>query len=89
MATHYTYIVECSDKTYYCGYTTNLKERVSKHNTSKQGAKYTKGRRPVKLVYFERFDSKSEAMIREAKIKKMSKEQKKNLVYNNSISTVS
>lgn len=80
MKFHYTYILECIDKTYYCGYTTDLATRVSDHNFSSQGAKYTKGRRPVKLVYFEKFDSKSQALKREFKIKKMSRLQKLHLV---------
>lgn len=76
----YTYIIQCADKTYYCGYTTNLKDRVNDHNESTKGAKYTKSRRPTKLVYSEEFDSKSGAMKREAEIKKLSRLQKKSLI---------
>jgi putative endonuclease len=47
----YVYILECNDRTYYTGITTDLKKRVEQHNTSIQGAKYTSGRRPVKMVY--------------------------------------
>lgn len=67
---HYTYIVECSDGTLYTGYTNNIKKRMQAHN-SNNGAKYTRGRTPVLLKYFEEFDNKSDAMKREAQIKKM------------------
>lgn len=67
---HYTYIVECSDGTLYTGYTINIEKRLQAHN-SNNGAKYTRGRTPVLLKYFEEFDNKSDAMKREAQIKKM------------------
>lgn len=73
---HFVYILECSDKTLYTGYTNNLEKRVIAHNTLKTGAKYTKGRRPVKLVYSKKFKTKSEAMKREVEIKKMDREEK-------------
>ena len=76
---YYVYIVECSDGTYYCGYTNKLEERVKEHNYSKTGAKYTKARRPVKLVYSERLSTKSKAMKREYEIKKLTRKQKKEL----------
>ena len=60
----YVYFVRCSDNTLYCGYTTNLKRRVDAHNNGK-GAKYTRSRLPVRLVYYEAFESKEEAMGRE------------------------
>ena len=75
----YVYLVECSDGTYYCGYTNNLQTRVEKHNSSKMGAKYTKGRRPVKLIYSEKLNSKTEAMKREVEIKKLSRGKKEKL----------
>ena len=50
---YYTYMVECSDGTYYTGYTTNLEKRIKAHNTGKTGAKYTRTRRPVKLIYYD------------------------------------
>lgn len=75
----YTYILECSDGTLYCGYTTNLEKRVAEHNKGK-GAKYTKSRRPVKLVYFEEFPTKSLAMKRECSIKKLKREEKLRLL---------
>lgn len=58
---NYTYIVKCSDETLYTGWTNNLKKRLEAHNSGK-GAKYTKNRRPVELVYFEEYDTKQEAM---------------------------
>ena len=72
---NYTYIVECSDGTFYTGWTNDLKKRLEKHNAGK-GARYTRGRLPVKLVYYEVFATKSEAMKREAQIKKLSRKQK-------------
>ena len=65
---HYIYIVECADKTLYTGYTNNLQKRMETHNAGK-GAKYTKTRLPVKLVYSEEFDDKESAMKREWFIK--------------------
>lgn len=61
---HYVYFLRCSDGTLYCGYTNNLEKRISAHNEGK-GAKYTKTRLPVSLVYYEEFDNKVEAMSRE------------------------
>lgn len=68
MEQHYCYIVECNDGTLYTGYTNNLQKRIETHNKGK-GAKYTKTRLPVKLRYFETFESKREAMKREWYIK--------------------
>ena len=65
---HYTYILRCSDGTLYTGYTNNLKKRVRDHNSGK-GAKYTKTRRPVQLVYYEVYENKTDAMSREWHIK--------------------
>lgn len=67
---HYIYIVECSDKTLYTGYTNDLDKRIKNHN-EKKGAKYTRGRTPVVLKYFEEFDNKTDAMKRESQIKKL------------------
>ncbi|HZX19449.1 MAG TPA: GIY-YIG nuclease family protein [archaeon] len=75
---YYVYLLECADKTLYCGYTNNLEKRIAMHNSEK-GAKYTKGRVPVKLIYSEKFKSKSKALKRELKIKKFSREEKKKL----------
>ena len=68
-------MVQCSDGTLYTGWTNDLKKRLEKHNAGK-GARYTRGRLPVKLVYYEVFATKSEAMKSEAQIKKLSRKQK-------------
>lgn len=75
----YTYIVECSDKTYYCGYTNDIEKRILAHNSGR-GAKYTRGRGPVKLVFLEEHETKEEAMSREFHIKKLSRIQKEELI---------
>jgi putative endonuclease len=75
----YVYLVECSDGTYYCGCTQNLSTRLNEHNHSGTGAKYTRSRRPVKLVYSEEVASKSLALKREFEIKSLSRSQKEEL----------
>ena len=75
----YIYILKCRDDTFYTGYTHNLDNRVMQHNEGK-GAKYTRGRLPVTLVYFEKYETKSEAMKREYQIKQLSREEKINLM---------
>lgn len=77
---NYTYIVKCSDETLYIGWTNNLKKRLEAHNSGK-GAKYTKNRRPVELVYFEEYDTKQEAMKREYAIKQLSRQKKLALIH--------
>ena len=72
MEKNYTYILECADKSLYCGWTNHLGERVAAHNAGR-GAKYTKSRRPVTLVYFEEFATKQEAMRREWEVKRLSR----------------
>jgi putative endonuclease len=72
---NYVYIVECSDGTYYTGWTNNLEKRIDMHSKG-TGAKYTKGRGPVKLVYNEIFDTKEAAMKREYQIKKLTRQEK-------------
>jgi putative endonuclease len=74
-----TYLVRCADGTLYCGWTNHVDKRIKAHNEGK-GAKYTRSRRPVKLVYFEVFETKEEAMRREAAIKKLAKKDKERLV---------
>jgi putative endonuclease len=75
------YILECSDNSLYCGITNNLKRRLKQHNGEiKGGAKYTQSHRPCKLVYKEESASRSEALQREAIIKKMSRDEKKTLI---------
>lgn len=78
MKTCYTYIVECRDGSLYTGWTTNLEKRVEAHNAGR-GAKYTKSRRPVRLRYYEQYETKEEAMRREAAIKRLSRQDKLNL----------
>ena len=80
------YIVKCSDKTFYTGITNNIKLRLETHNLGK-GAKYTKGRLPVILVYLERVDDKSNALRREIEIKKLNRSQKINLINSTNLST--
>lgn len=75
----YVYILECSDATYYTGYTTNVMNRLKTHNLGK-GAKYTRARRPCKLVYVKECDSKSLAMKLEYRIKQMSRKEKVDLI---------
>jgi putative endonuclease len=75
----YCYIVECADGTYYTGWTTDPERRVATHNKG-LGAKYTKMRRPVKLVYVEEQPDRKSAMKRELAIKKMRRDGKKKLV---------
>ncbi len=72
---YYIYIVECSDGSLYTGYTTDLERRMKVHNSNK-GAKYTRGRTPVSLLYYEEYDNKGEAMKREIDIKKLRREKK-------------
>ncbi len=72
----YVYIVECIDTSLYTGITTELIRRVEEHNNSSKGAKYTKNRRPVKLVYFEESTDRSSASKREYEIKNLSKKDK-------------
>ena len=73
---YYLYILKCADKTLYTGITTDLKRRVFEHNNSKTGAKYTKARRPVKLVYSKKFKNRSLASKGEARIKNLSRLEK-------------
>lgn len=78
---NYTYIIECSDGSLYCGWTNNIEKRILAHNEGR-GAKYTRGRAPVKLVHLETFETKEEAMSREFYIKKLSREDKLALINN-------
>ena len=72
----HVYILQCKDKTLYTGITSNLKRRVEEHNSSTLGAKYTRGRRPVKLVYSTAHQDRSKALKEEFKIKKLSRAEK-------------
>ena len=73
------YMLECSDNSIYTGITNNLEERLKRHQSG-NGAKYIRGRLPIKLVYKENFINRSEATKREIYIKKMSKKEKKSLI---------
>lgn len=75
----YVYIVECVDKTLYTGYTPHLKKRIKLHNLGK-GAKYTRDRRPVRLVWFKKYKYFKLAFLEEKRIKKLTREQKESLV---------
>ena len=77
---NYTYIVQCADVTLYTGWTNCLQKRLKAHNEGKAGAKYTRSKRPVKLVYYEGFETKEEAMRREYAIKQLTRKQKLNLM---------
>ncbi len=77
---YFTYIVLCADNTLYTGIATDLKRRIEEHNFSDKGAKYTKARRPVKLVYSEKHPDRSSASKREYHIKKMSRKEKEILI---------
>ena len=79
------YIVKCSDKTFYTGITNNIKLRLETHSLGK-GAKYTKSRLPVILVYLEPVDDKSSALRREIEIKKLNRSQKINLINSTDLS---
>jgi len=77
---YFVYIVECNDTTYYAGITTDIKRRLYEHNNLDKGAKYTKFRRPVKLVFYEEAKDRSEASKKEYKIKKLSRLKKMSLI---------
>ena len=76
---NYIYIVQCKDGTYYTGWTNNLEKRVLQHNQGK-GAKYTKARKPVELLYFEEYETKEQAMKREYEIKQLPRSKKEELI---------
>ena len=76
---NYTYILRCADGSLYTGWTNDLSRRVAAHQAGR-GGKYTRARLPVELVYYEQFDTKSEAMRREWEIKQLSREEKLTLI---------
>lgn len=76
---HYVYIVQCGDGSYYTGYTTDLSHRLAQHECGK-GAKYTRGRGPLTLVYQAEFKTKREAMQVEYQIKQRSRAQKEKII---------
>ena len=77
---HFTYILECADKTLYVGCTNDIKKRLKQHNGAKAGAHYTKIRRPVTLKYFERFRTLAKARAREGELKRLTRAQKLDLI---------
>lgn len=76
---YYVYILECADNTLYTGFTNDLDKRLSVHNKGK-GAKYTRGRLPVKIVYYESFPTEGEARSRECAVKKLTRQKKLSLI---------
>lgn len=77
---YFVYILECADKSFYVGCTNNVKRRIEQHNNSKWGAHYTKIRRPVALLYFEKFGALKAARQREIEIKGWRREKKLKLI---------
>jgi len=77
---HYIYVLKCNDGSFYTGYTTNLEKRVNTHNNGK-GAKYTRGRLPVRLVYSKEFPTKSEALKAEYAFKQWSRNKKEQFLF--------
>ena len=77
---YYLYILECSDQTLYSGITVDLERRVKEHDSSELGEKYTRGRKPVKLVFSKEFQNRSQASKEESRIKKLSREEKLELI---------
>lgn len=75
----YCYLLECADDSYYCGWTTDPARRLAQHQSG-QASRYTRTRLPVKLVYCEKFRTRSQAMQREWQIKHMTRDQKKVLI---------
>ena len=79
---YFIYLLRCSDNSLYCGPTKNLKRRIKEHNSNDSKSKYTRARRPVKLVYFEKYKTINKALKREFEIKKMTKGKKEELIIN-------
>lgn len=73
---HYFYVLKCADDTLYAGYTTDIKRREQEHNSLTKGAKYTRYRQPVKMIYYELFDTRVDATKAEAQFKKLTRVQK-------------
>jgi putative endonuclease len=81
MSIWYVYVVQCSDHTFYTGIAKDLEKRMMEHNTNDRlGARYTKSRRPVQLVYVEEAENRSAATKRELQIKQLTKKKKENLI---------
>ena len=78
---NYVYLLRCADGTFYCGWTTNLENRLAAHNAG-TGAKYTRSRLPVELVYYEAYEGRSDALSREWHLKRMSHQEKMRMAEN-------
>lgn len=76
----YVYVLRCGDGSLYTGWTNDLEQRLAAHQSGK-GAKYTKGRTPIELVYFEELPDKSAALRRENELKKLTKDKKEQLIF--------
>ncbi len=76
----FLYVLRCDDGTLYTGVTTDIQRRLNEHNTSSRGAKYTKTRRPVKVVYWTGFKNRSAAQKAEYKFKQLTRKQKENII---------
>jgi len=76
----FVYILKCADNTFYTGITVDIERRLEEHNSSELGAKYTRIRRPVQVIYTDTFDSRSEASKEEYRIKQLSREKKEKLI---------
>ena len=76
----FLYVLQCDDGTYYTGITTNITRRLNEHNTSSKGAKYTKTRRPVEMVYWTCFKDRSSAQKAEYKFKRLTRKQKEEII---------
>jgi len=77
---YFVYILECSDGTLYTGIATNVERRVREHNESEKGARYTKARRPVRIVYSVRYSNRSEASKEESRIKSLPRAEKLKMI---------
>lgn len=84
-ASWYVYIAECADGTYYTGSTTDPVRREREHNSDDRGAKYTRSRRPVKIVFYQRMADMSSALKAECAIKKKSRKDKRNIIKNQKV----
>ncbi len=76
---YFVYLLECRDKSYYCGFTSDIEKRVAAHNAGR-GGRYTRSHRPVRLVYFEKKGAMQEAMRRELEIKAIGRKGKQALI---------
>ena len=76
----FLYVLRCADDTFYTGTTTDISRRIDEHNTKRCGAKYTKTRRPVKLVFWLDFENRSKAQKAEHKFKKLTRERKEDII---------